>query len=203
MGDCGSWSATRSRSRPPMLGHGQGHTASGADRRVRHDTGTPAERCRGGPHRPRLTSTTTRGSRGGAAGRQPAVPRFTAVLFRVFHAQFPIPPSQPSVSRPELSRSYDEFLEDIKARIRSAQARAARAIKSADLRAAFPARAGTPGCPSRPMTHLIYGYSPTTTPTQSGIYAKTSHDPQTLRNAPNKQPTTPPKPHLRRVSWSR
>jgi hypothetical protein len=32
-----------------------------------------------------------------------------------------------------------------------------------------------------------------------GIYAKTSHDPQTSSaapHAPNKKPTTPPKPHL-------
>lgn len=39
-------------------------------------------------------------------------------------------PAQPSASSPELSRSYEDFLEDIKARIRSAQARAARAINA-------------------------------------------------------------------------
>jgi predicted nuclease of restriction endonuclease-like (RecB) superfamily len=39
-------------------------------------------------------------------------------------------PVQPSAATPESSRSYEEFLEDIKGRIRSAQARAARAINA-------------------------------------------------------------------------
>ena len=41
-------------------------------------------------------------------------------------------PTHPASESPELGRSYEEFLEDIKGRIRSAQARAARAI-SAEL----------------------------------------------------------------------
>lgn len=41
-------------------------------------------------------------------------------------------PTHPASESPELGRSYEEFLEDIKSRIRSAQARAARAI-SAEL----------------------------------------------------------------------
>jgi predicted nuclease of restriction endonuclease-like (RecB) superfamily len=39
-------------------------------------------------------------------------------------------PAHPSAGAPEQARSYEEFLEDIKARIRSAQARAARAINA-------------------------------------------------------------------------
>jgi hypothetical protein len=39
-------------------------------------------------------------------------------------------PARPSAETSELSRSYEEFLEDIKGRIRSAQARAARAINA-------------------------------------------------------------------------
>jgi predicted nuclease of restriction endonuclease-like (RecB) superfamily len=42
----------------------------------------------------------------------------------------PDPPAHRSAETPESPRSYEEFLEDIKARIRSAQARAARAINA-------------------------------------------------------------------------
>ncbi len=45
-------------------------------------------------------------------------------------SQMPDPPAHRSAETPESPRSYEEFLEDIKARIRSAQARAARAINA-------------------------------------------------------------------------
>jgi predicted nuclease of restriction endonuclease-like (RecB) superfamily len=54
----------------------------------------------------------------------------TAVLPDSLASKMPDLPTHPPADAPEPVRSYDEFLEDIKGRIRSAQARAARAINA-------------------------------------------------------------------------
>ncbi len=54
----------------------------------------------------------------------------TAVLPDNLASKMPDLPTRTSADAPEPVRSYDEFLEDIKGRIRSAQARAARAINA-------------------------------------------------------------------------
>jgi hypothetical protein len=54
----------------------------------------------------------------------------TAVLPSRLASKMPELPDHPPAEAPEPACSYDEFLEDIKGRIRSAQARAARTINA-------------------------------------------------------------------------
>jgi hypothetical protein len=66
--------------------------------------------------------------------RSHSIPRLrigeTAVSVDSLVSKMPDVPTHPSAGASEPVRSYEEFLEDIKRRIRSAQARAARAINA-------------------------------------------------------------------------